>query len=170
MASTVYIGTGTISGSDFKTVKWVGLTKGGNAVTITLNDAVNVGNIEWTFAEKNDVVPSVEFEACYSNTDAASSSNNEPWSIEIDGTLNSGASEIVLGAGKFYIGQNLVALTRGGGSFTVEREPREINADGDRGMVKGRVVYESSRAKLSMNILTMLSHLTDIYNGVAVSA
>ena len=170
MASTVYIGTGTISGSDFKTVKWVGLTKGGNAVTITLNDAVNVGNIEWTFAEKNDVVPSVEFEACYSNTDAASSSNNEPWSIEIDGTLSSGASEIVLGAGKFYIGQNFVALTRGGGSFTVEREAREINADGDRGMVKGRVVYESSRAKLSMNILTMLSHLTDIYNGVAVSA
>lgn len=170
MASTVYIGTGTISGSDFKTVKWVGLTKGGNAVTITLNDAVNVGNIEWTFAEKNDVVPSVEFEACYSNTDAASSSNNEPWSVEIDGTLTSGASEIVLGAGKFYIGQNLVALTRGGGSFTVEREAREINADGDRGMVKGRVVYESSRAKLSMNILTMLSHLTDIYNGVAVSA
>lgn len=170
MASTVYIGTGTISGSDFKTVKWVGLTKGGNAVTITLNDAVNVGNIEWTFAEKNDVVPSVEFEACYSNTDAASSSNNEPWSVEIDGALTSGASEIVLGAGKFYIGQNLVALTRGGGSFTVEREAREINADGDRGMVKGRVVYESSRAKLSMNILTMLSHLTDIYNGVAVSA
>lgn len=170
MASTVYIGTGTISDSDFKTVKWVGLTKGGNAVTITLNDAVNVGNIEWTFAEKNDVVPSVEFEACYSNTDAASSSNNEPWSVEIDGTLTSGASEIVLGAGKFYIGQNLVALTRGGGSFTVEREAREINADGDRGMVKGRVVYESSRAKLSMSILTMLSHLTDIYNGVAVSA
>ena len=170
MASTVYIGTGTISGSDFKTVKWVGLTKGGNAVTITLNDAVNVGNIEWTFAEKNDVVPSVEFEACYSNTDAASSSNNEPWSVEIDGTLTAGASEIVLGAGKFYIGQNLVALTRGGGSFTVEREAREINADGDRGMVKGRVVYESSRAKLSMNILTMLSHLTDIYNGIAVSA
>lgn len=170
MASTVYIGTGTISGSDFKTVRWVGLTKGGNAVTITLNDAVNVGNIEWTFAEKNDVVPSVEFEACYSNTDAASSSNNEPWSVEIDGSLTSGASEIVLGAGKFYIGQNLVALTRGGGSFTVEREAREINADGDRGMVKGRVVYESSRAKLSMNILTMLSHLTDIYNGVAVSA
>ena len=170
MASTVYIGTGTISGSDFKTVKWVGLTKGGNAITITLNDAVNVGTIEWTFAEKNDVVPSVEFEACYSNTDAASSSNNEPWSVEIDGTLTAGASEIVLGAGKFYIGQNLVALTRGGGSFTVEREAREINADGDRGMVKGRVDYESSRAKLSMNILTMLSHLTDIYNGVAVSA
>ena len=170
MASTVYIGTGTISGSDFKTVKWVGLTKGGNAVTITLNDAVNVGNIEWTFAEKNDVVPSVEFEACYSNTDAASSSNNEPWSVEIDGSLTSGASEIVLGAGKFYIGQNLVALTRGGGSFTVEREAREINADGDRGMVKGRVVTESSRPKLTMNVLTMLTKVADLYTGVQLSA
>mgnify|MGYP006874857972 CR=1 FL=1 len=70
----------------------------------------------------------------------------------------------------FYVGSDQVALTRGGGSFNVEREAREINADGDRGMVKGRVVYESSRAKLTMNILTMLTHLTDIYNGVAVSA
>ena len=170
MSSTVYVGTGSISGSDFKTVKWVGLTKGGNAITITLNDAVNVGNIDWTFAEKNDTVPSVTFEACYNNTNEASSSTAEPWSIEIDGSVTAGASEIVLGAGKFYIGQNLVALTRGGGSFNVEREAREINADGDRGMVKGRVVYESSRAKLTMNILTMLTHLTDIYNGVAVSA
>ena len=170
MSSTVYVGTGSISSADFKTVKWVGLTKGGNAITITLNDAVNVGNIDWTFAEKNDTVPSVTFEACYNNTNEASSSTAEPWSIEIDGSVVAGASEIVLGAGKFYIGQNLVALTRGGGSFNVEREAREINADGDRGMVKGRVVYESSRAKLTMNILTMLTHLTDIYNGVAVSA
>ena len=170
MAITKYIGTGEIKAADFKTVKWVGLTKGGNAITITLENAVNVGNIEWTFAEKNDVVPSVEFEACYGNTDQASSSNIEPWSIEIDGTVTAGASEVILGAGKFYVGSNLVALTRGGGTFTVEREPREINADGDRGMVKERVIYEGSRAKLSMNILTMLTHLTDIYNGVAVSA
>lgn len=170
MSSTVYMGTGTISAGDFKEVKWVGLTKGGNAITITLKDAVNTGNIEWTFAEKNDVVPAVEFEACYSNTDAASSSNNEPWTIEVDGSVTSGASEIILGAGKFYVGGTLVALTRGGGSFNVEREVREINADGDRGMVKGRVVYESSRAKLSMNILTMLTNLTSIYNGIAVSA
>lgn len=170
MSATKYIGTGAIQAADFKTVKWEGLTKGGNAVTITLKDAINVGNIDWTFAEKNDVVPAITFEACYDNTDAASSSTIEPWDLEINGTPTAGASEILLGAGKFYVNGSLIGLSRGGGQFTVERENREINADGDRGMVKGRVVTESSRAKLTMNVLTMLTHVTDLYTGVEVSA
>lgn len=170
MSVNKYIGTGEIKAADFKTVKWVGLTKGGNALTITLFNAINVGNIDWTFAEKNDVVPSITFEAAYDNTDSASASTIEPWELEIDGTVTNGASEIILGAGKFYIGESLVALTRGGGQFTVERENREINADGDRGMVKGRVVTESSRPKLTMNVLTMLTKVTDLYTGVVLSA
>ena len=87
----------------------------------------------------------------------------------MDSATSSGAGEIVLGAGVFYIGSTAVALTRGGGSFVVEREYREINADGDRGAVKDRVVIESSRAKLTMNILTMLTRLTDIYPAIAAS-
>lgn len=167
MASVTYRGTGTIDDSlDFKEVRWEGLTKGGNAIIITLTNAINVGNIDWTFAEKNDVVPAITFEACYDNTNAASSSNAEPWTLEVSGDLTAGASEIILGAGKFYVNDTLVALTRGGGSFNVEREAREINADGDRGMVKGRVVFESARAKLTMNILTMLTHLSDLYSGI----
>lgn len=165
-----YTGTGAVTNADFKEVKWVGLTKGGNAVTITLHDAINMGNIDWTFAEKNDVVPSVEFTACYDNTDAASDSTVEPFELEINGSLTSGASEIILGAGKFYIGSTLVALTRGGGQFTVEREYREINADGDRGAVKGRVVMEGSRPKLTMNVLTMLSNVSQLYSSLEVSA
>lgn len=170
MAITKYIGTGAVTSADFKDVSWVGLTKGGNAITIKLSNAINMGNIEWTVAEKSDVVQSIEMQACYSNENEASSSTVEPWSIEIDGTVTPGASEIVLGAGKFYIGQTLIALTRGGGSFNVEREFREINADGDRGAVKGRVVMESSRAKLTMNVLTILTKLTDLYAGIEVSA
>ena len=170
MAVTKYIGTGEVTSADFKSCKWVGTTKGGNAITITLENAINMGNIEWTFAEKNDVVPSIEMTACYDNTDEATSSTVEPWSVEIDGSVSSGASEIILGAGKFYIEDSLVALTRGGGSFNVEREYREINADGDRGAVKGRVVMESSRAKLTMNVLTMLTKLTDLYSSVEASA
>ena len=119
--------------------------------------------------EKNDVVQNIEFQACYTNTDSASASNTEPWSITIDSSTTAGASEIVLGAGVFYVDGTAVALTRGGGAFNVEREYREINADGDRGAVKGRVVMESSRAKLSFNALTMLTRLTDIYNAVAAS-
>ena len=170
MAITKYIGTGAVTSADFKDVSWVGLTKGGNAITITLKNAINMGNIEWTVAEKSDVVQSIEMQACYDNTNEAASSTVEPWSIEIDGTVTPGASEIVLGAGKFYVGQTLIALTRGGGSFNVEREFREINADGDRGAVKGRVVMESSRAKLTMNVLTILTKLSDLYAGIEVSA
>lgn len=170
MAIQKIIGTGAVKATDFKEVSWVGLTKGGNAVTIKLHDAINMGNIDWTFAEKNEVVSSIEFTACYDNTDAASDSTLEPFEIEINGTVTPGASEIILGAGKFYIGQTLIALTRGGGQFTVEREYREINADGDRGAVKGRVVMESSRPKLTMNVLTMLTSVTSLYSSLEVSA
>ena len=81
MATTKYIGTGEVISADFKTVKWVGKTKGGEAVTIELSDAINMGNIEWTIAEKNDIVPSIEFQACYDNTDSASASTIE-WQPE----------------------------------------------------------------------------------------
>ena len=170
MAITKYIGTGAVDAADFREISWVGLTKGGNAVTIKLHNAINMGNIDWTFAEKNDVVPSIEFTACYENTDSASDSTLEPFEIEVNGTVTSGASEIILGAGKFYIDGTLVALTRGGGQFTVEREYREINADGDRGAVKGRVVMEGSRPKLTMNVLTMLTSISSIYSSIQVSA
>ena len=170
MAATTYLGTGEVISADFKAVKWVGKTKSGAEVTIELQNAINTGNIEWTFAEKNDVVPSITFEACYDNTDAASASTAEPWSITTDSTPSQGASEIILGAGTFYVGSTAVALTRGGGSFNVEREYREINADGDRGAVKGRIVMEASRAKLTMNVLTMLTRLSDLYTSIEVSA
>ena len=163
-------GTGVVASGDFKEVKWVGLTKGGNAITIKLFNAINKGNIDWTIAEKNDIVPQVEFEACYDNTNEAASSTEEPFEIYINGSLVSGADEIVLGAGKFYINDTLVALSRGGGKFTVEREYREINADGDPGAVKGRVVMESSRPKMQLNALTMLSNLTSLYSSLEVSA
>lgn len=169
MATTKYIGTGEVISADFRSIKWIGKTKGGKDVVIEVSNAINMGNIEWTMAEKNDVVQNIEFQACYTNTDSASASNTEPWSITIDSSTTAGASEIVLGAGVFYVDGTAVALTRGGGAFNVEREYREINADGDRGAVKGRVVMESSRAKLSFNALTMLTRLTDIYTSIAAS-
>ena len=94
MASTKYIGTGEVLSADFKTVKWVGKTKGGQDVTIELTNALNMGNLDWTIAEKNDIVPSVEFQACYTNTDSASASTIEPWSIEMDSSTSAGAGEM----------------------------------------------------------------------------
>ena len=163
-------GTGKVVDADFHNVSWVGVTKAGKAVTIKITNAVNLGNIEWTYAEKNDIVPSVTFTSCYTNTNEAASSTDETWEISFEGdSLPSGADSIILGAGKLYIGEHLVALTRGGGSFNVNREYRRINADGDRGAVKGRVVMEGSEAELTMNVLTILERVDELYTSIETS-
>lgn len=161
-----YTGTGAVVNADFKDVKWVGKSKDGKAVTITLKDAINMGNIDWTFAEKNDVVANVTFTATYDNTDEMATSTAEPWTVEEAGA-SAGSGEIILGAGLFYIGSTAIALTRGGGKFSVSREFRQIKADGDRGPVKGRVVMEGSVATLSLNTLQILTRLTDLYPGIS---
>jgi hypothetical protein len=162
-------GTGTVNSTDYKSVKWVGKTKSGKACTVEFEKAINLGNIDWTFAEKDDVVPEITFTAVYSNTDETATSTTEPWTLETD-EATSGAGEILLGTGVFYIGDAKVALTRGGGKFTVEREFREINADGDRGPVEGRIEIDGSRATLTMNMLTMLTKFADIYAGIEIVA
>lgn len=169
MATTVYKGTGAITSADFKTIEWVGKDKAGNAVKIELTDALMTSNISFDMLEKNDSVPELVFEACYTNTDSMSESTAEPWSITTDSGTSAGAGEILLGAGKVKINGTDIALTRGGSSFNVEREIREINADGDRGMVKGRVVIESSRAKLTVRTLTFLKNITSVFPAVAAS-
>ena len=67
------------------------------------------------------------------------------------------ASTIILGDGVFAINGTDVARTRGGGKFVIEREYREILADGDYGPVKSRIRKIRSVAKLTLNALTMLS-------------
>lgn len=169
MAAVTYTGNGTIASTDYHAVTWTGKTKGGKSVEITLPQAVNLGNIEWTFAEKDDVVADVTFEGVYTNTDAASTSTSEPWSVEYEDGVTAGANEIVLGAGVFAIDGVDVALTRGGGSFKVEREARKINADGDRGGVEGRIVFESAIPTLNLKALTMLTKVSSLYPGISTT-
>ncbi len=66
-------------------------------------------------------------------------------------------SKIMLGDGIFSINGTPIARTRGGGSFSVEREYREIDADGDYGAVKGRIRKIGSRPHLVLNLLTLIS-------------
>ena len=75
----------------------------------------------------------------------------------------------MLGAGVFYVGGTAIALSRGGGQFVVEREFRPINADGDRGTVEGRVVEETAKPKLTMNALTFLTRVADLYPGITTT-
>lgn len=166
-----YKGSGVVVSSDYHKVTWTGKTKSGNAVVITLPKAINLGNIDWTFADKDDVVPEITFTGVYTNTDEMvqnGSACDEPWTIEY--TAGSGeANNIILGAGVFAIDDVDVALTRGGGSFSVERTFREINADGDRGAVEGRIVMDESRCTLTMNVLQILTRLDDVYAGVVAA-
>jgi len=165
-----YTGSGVISSSDYKQVKWTGSTKGGGSVEITIPKAINRENLDWTFVEKNDTVPTLTFENAYSNTDTMSTTYTEGWSVKFTpGSTNSNSGNIILGAGMLTIGSTDVALSRGGGSFTVEREYREINADGDRGLVEGRLVIDGSRAKLTVNALTFIANLDKLYPAITVT-
>ena len=79
--------------------------------------------------------------------------------------------DIILGDGVFQINGVAVGLTRGGGQFTVEREYRVIDADGDYGPVKGRIRKVRSTPKLTLNSLELTaSRLTDLYPALSVTA
>ena len=170
-----YTGTGAVASSDYHSIKWVGRTKGGQSVTISMLNALCKDNIDWTFAEKNDTIATVTFEGAYSDANLAAGTRTPPYTITVSDTLTAGAGEVVLGVGKFYIGtagteaSTLVALTRGGGKFTSTREFREIKADEDPGMVQGRVVLEGERPTLQLNALTWLSNVASLYPSLSTT-
>lgn len=161
-----YQGTGIVASTDYHEVTFVGKTKGGQAVTIEMAKAINLGNLDWTFAEKNDTVAQIVFTGVYDNTDhmtQADADYKTPYTIEIGSNLTAGAAEIMLGAGIVYVDDTAIALTRGGSQFTSTREFREINADGDRGAVEGRIVLDAERPTLTLNALTILTRFADLY-------
>ena len=169
MAPKTYTGTAQVTDSDIRYVKWVGKTKGGMTVQIELPEAICRSNPDWSFEEKNETTPEVEFEGLYDDTKLAADDLTEPWKLTLPDGLEAGNGEILLGVGKFYIGTTaeaakLVGLTRGGGSFVVEREFRDINADGDPGSVKGRIAKDSGRPKLKLNALQWLTKVPDLYS------
>jgi hypothetical protein len=175
MSTVKYTGSGVVADTDYKYVKWVGVTKGGGAVTIVMPKAICKSNPDWKFAEKNDTTLEIEFEGVYGDTALATGDRTEPWSIELAEGISAGNGEILLGVGKFYVGTTevdatCVGLTRGGGSFTVERTFRDINADGDPGAVEGRTALEEGRPKLKLTALQWLTKLDSLYAGMKTVA
>src|SRR5690606_9302981 len=80
------------------------------------------------------------------------------------------ATNIILGEGVFAINDTDVGLTRGGGQFTVEREYRQVEADGDYGPVKGRIYKARSTATLTMNLLEIVADdLSKLYPATQVT-
>ena len=168
MAATTYTGAGHVSDADVRYVKWEGTTKAGLPIVIELENAFCLSNPDWTFEEKNDTTPEVEFEGMYEDEKLAAGDRTEPWKLTLPDGLTAGNGEILLGVGRFSIGKSAsdaksVGLTRGGGSFVVERNYREINADDDPGKVKGRVDKTEGRPKLKLNVLQWLSKVSDLY-------
>lgn len=163
-------GIGTIASSDFlASVSWVGKTKDGAEVKITVKNAINLDNIDWALADKGEVISAVTFVGCYDEGVAT-----EPWEITyVNPTAGVGTKKpenIILGAGVFKIGDVEVGLTRGGGKFTVERTYRNIEADGDAGTVIGRVMLDSSTPKLQMNLLTIINNIASLHPAITVAA
>ena len=171
--ATVYTGADRVADSDFRYVKWVGRTKGGKAVQIELERAFCRSNPDWKFEEKHDTTAELEFEGAYNDEKLAADDRTEPWKLTVDG-VEAGVGEIILGTGRFYIGTKAedavkVGLTRGGGSFVVEREFREINADDDPGLVEGRIDKEMARPKLKLIALQWLTKVDKLYSCIKSS-
>jgi len=171
MASTAYTGAGQIQASDYRYVKWVGKTKGGLPIQIELPKAFCRSNPDWKFEEKNETVPELEFEGVYTDEQLEKGDRTEPWILTLPEGLKAGNDEILLSVGKFYVGTSNtdakpVGLTRGGGSFVVEREYRDINADDDPGSVEGRISKDTGRPKLKLNALQWLSKVAQLYPAI----
>lgn len=164
--TVTYTGSGSVASSDYKTVKYVGKTKGGKAVTIEMTKAICRSNPDWAFNDRDDVVPEIEFEGVYTDSKLAEGTRTEPWTINLAEGLNAGNGEILLGVGKFYVDSTLVGLTRGGGRFVVEREYREINADGDPGAVEDRIEQVEGRPKLTFRALQWVTKIPSFYAGM----
>ena len=68
----------SIDSNDYHTVKWVGKTKDGKSVIIKLFNAINLDNLDWALADKDEVVGSVTFEGTYPED---CKEGYEPWEV-----------------------------------------------------------------------------------------
>lgn len=80
--------------------------------------------------------------------------------------------KILLGTGIFSVGGTAIGLTRGGGVFSIEREYRDIVADGDFGPIEGRQEIDREVAKLTLNGLDMftVANMKKFYPAMTVTA
>lgn len=67
----------SIVAGDHSDVIWTGKTLDGKSLIVEIDDAINLSNLEWTFEDKSEVVPSLEFTACWTE-----GSLTPPWSVK----------------------------------------------------------------------------------------
>lgn len=77
--STTITGTGEIEDTDYlQEVSFVGQTKAGKQVVIKVFNAINLENIDWKLADKDEVVADVTYTGCYKDD---SPDGYEPWAV-----------------------------------------------------------------------------------------
>ena len=81
---TTATGTDTITGktdiedTDYNdTITWTGKTTGGRSVVITIENAINLENIDWELVDKEEIVPALTYTAAY----LESARTVEPWKV-----------------------------------------------------------------------------------------
>lgn len=67
----------TIKPEDYHTVKWTGVTNEGKGIIITIEDAINLENIDWSLVDKDEVVQALT----YTGT-ADMTTKQAKWSID----------------------------------------------------------------------------------------
>lgn len=156
-------GTGIVSNNDFKCVKWVGKSKAGNPLMIILPKAINIGTMEWAYADKGETTNEIVFTGVYEQKKLDAGDISEPFELYCDSAQEQGSQEIILGAGVFSIDDKKIGLTRGGGKFSRNATFRSIECDGDRGDIEGRIVMDEARPTLSMTAVELITRVTDLY-------
>lgn len=108
--------------TDHHTVTFTGQTKDGKAIIVEIENAVNIGNLELTFEDKNEVVPALEYSGAY----LESSRTTSPWVIEfgkgtpygVTLTVTSNGTTPIVGAVITLYGVEAVSNVSGVATFT----------------------------------------------------
>lgn len=77
---TVLSGTGKLTETDYHTVTFEGETKDGREVVITVNNAINLENINWELKDKDQIIDTVTFEGTYDPE--AEDAFDENWEVK----------------------------------------------------------------------------------------
>lgn len=78
ITTETWTGKEDIESNDYQnTVEFIGRTMSGKDVVITLENAINLENPDWTMVDKDEVVAQVIYQAAYLHT----SRKTEPWSV-----------------------------------------------------------------------------------------
>ena len=67
----------TVASGDYKTVRFTGRTDGNNAVQITLDNAINMAELNWELLDKDEVVPELVFTA----TSVEATTSTPSWTV-----------------------------------------------------------------------------------------